>query len=122
MKQLSELMSNYPIIPILIKILLTYIGTKISIKYFIKFIDKTVILKSKEKEANYNRFETLGNVAKSIVRYGMYFICAIICLTIIFGPIPLTFAGVGAAIVGFGSQSLIKDIASGFLFYSKDNI
>lgn len=114
MKQLSELMSNYPIIPILIKILLTYIGTKILIKYFIKFIDKTVILKSKEKEANYNRFETLGNVAKSIVRYGMYFICAIICLTIIFGPIPLTFAGVGAAIVGFGSQSLIKDIASGF--------
>ena len=114
MDKFLDFLIKYPIIPAILKILITLIITKLTIKYSIKVVDKAVNVKLLENEPNTNRIETLGNVAKSILRYSIYFISAIICLTIVFGPIPLTFAGVGAAIIGFGSQSLIKDITSGF--------
>lgn len=114
MEHLTEFIKNNSFVIIILKVLILFVITKLSIKFSLKIIDKTVNLKILEKENSNNKFETFGNVAKSIAKYSIYFISGIIALTIIFGPIPLTFASVGAAIVGFGSQNLVKDIVSGF--------
>ncbi|XZH78718.1 mechanosensitive ion channel family protein (plasmid) [Clostridium perfringens] len=100
---------------ILIKLTIIWVIVKVLIKYSYKIIDKGINKKkSGLEESSYKRIETLGNVAKSTLKYIIYFLGAIAGLTVIFGPIPLTFAGIGAAIVGLGTQNLVKDIVSGF--------
>lgn len=124
MKKTIDFILHNKFISISIQIILVFIVTRILIKYSMKLLDKTIENKSQKKPEFRSKYETLGNVAKSTIRYLLYFICVIIQLTIIFGPIPLTFAGVGAAIVGFGTQNLINDIISGFfiLFESQYSI
>lgn len=109
----NTLLTNNAII-ILFKLTLVFIATKLLIKYSTKIINNIIKSKSAQTKELQQKYETIGNVLNSIIRYGLYFLCAIIQLSIIFGPIPLTFAGVGAAIVGFGTQNLINDIISGF--------
>lgn len=124
MKKTIDFILNNKFILTFLQIILVFITTRILIKYSMKLLDKTVENKSEKKPEFRSKYETLGNVTKSAIRYLLYFICVIIQLSIIFGPIPLTFAGVGAAIVGFGTQNLINDIISGFfiLFESQYSI
>jgi Small-conductance mechanosensitive channel len=84
-------------------------------------IDKTV------KKQNQMRFSldekkarTLGAVLSSILRYVIYFfgICAII--TQLFGNISLTFASIGGVAIGFGAQSLVKDVINGIFILFED--
>lgn len=112
-KILKTIISNDTIVTLL-KLILVFISTKILIKYSTKLINNLIESKCKQKDELRKKYETLGNVATSLIRYSLYSLCVIIQLSIIFGPIPLTFAGVGAAIVGFGTQNLINDIISGF--------
>ncbi|OPJ58683.1 mechanosensitive ion channel family protein [Clostridium oryzae] len=61
-----------------------------------------------------SRTKTLVALLTSILRYTVYFIGIGGIITILFGKIGLTFAGIGGVAVGFGAQSLIKDIVNGF--------
>ena len=64
--------------------------------------------------------KTIGAVLKSILRYTVYFFGITAILTIIFGGISLTFASIGGVAIGFGSQSLVKDIINGFFILFED--
>ncbi|MHB8171675.1 MAG: mechanosensitive ion channel family protein [Thermincolia bacterium] len=63
------------------------------------------------------RAVTLNSLAKSTLRYGMYFFVGIAILETLFpkatGPV-LASAGVVGLAVGFGAQNLVRDVITGF--------
>jgi moderate conductance mechanosensitive channel len=63
---------------------------------------------------------TLEAILKSILRYTVYFFGIVGILTEVFGTISLTFAGIGGVAIGFGAQSLVKDIINGFFILFED--
>lgn len=107
----------------LLKIIIVFIIIKIIIKVSGKLIDRT--LKNKRISHIYSsdrRANTLGQILLKIVRYILYFIGIIIALeefNINTASILAT-AGIGGIAIGFGAQSLVKDIITGFFIIMED--
>lgn len=107
----------------LLKIIVVFIIIKIIIKVIGKLIDKT--LKNKRISHIYSsdrRANTLGQILLKIVRYILYFIGIIITLEEfeINTASILATAGIGGIAIGFGAQSLVKDIITGFFIIMED--
>lgn len=83
-------------------------------RLILKLIEKSLKKIQGNNENTSKRIETLSHILKSITTYCILFLLGITILTIIWGPIPLTFAGIGATLAAFASQNLIKDILNGF--------
>lgn len=99
--------------------LLMYLAIKIGSSIIHKFMYRQ--RKSNSKfTLNEKRSMTLEAILKSVLRYTVYFFGIVAILTIIFGPISLTFAGIGGVAIGFGAQSLVKDIINGFFILFED--
>lgn len=101
---------------ILIKVIAILMATKLILSFSKKMIER--FFREKEDDDRYTRQRnnTLQSVLKSALRYLIYFIAATMLLTV-FGisPAPiLASAGVLGLAVGFGAQSLVKDIITGF--------
>lgn len=96
--------------------------------YFSIKIGKHLIKKFVEKQVESNatlsldsqRAKTLGEVLKSVLKYSVYFIGVTIIISILFGGISFTFASIGGVAVGFGAQSLVKDLINGFFILFED--
>ncbi len=79
---------------------------------------------SRQTEESQKRADTLG----SVVRYVMNFAILIIVLTMILGELGieigpiLAAAGVLGLAIGFGAQSLVKDVLGGFFILLEDQI
>lgn len=69
---------------------------------------------------NTKKSKTIAALTKSILRYGVYFFGISAILTDIFPTITLTFAGIGGVAIGFGAQSIIKDVINGFFILLED--
>lgn len=96
---------------------------KIIISITNKVIDKT--LKDKDR-TNYfisnKRANTIGIILKKSVKYVLYFIAVLMVLEM-FGiktTSILATAGVGGLAIGFGAQSLVKDVITGFFILLED--
>lgn len=114
-EQLNTLIWN------IIKIILILIGIYIAVKIGSKIIDNTVNKQKKMRFAiDEKKARTLGAILKSVLRYSVYFVGITGILTIIFGQISLTIASIGGVAIGFGSQSLIKDVINGFFILFED--
>jgi len=89
-------------------------------------IGKAVINKVVDREKKFKfsmderKSQTLGAVLKSILRYSVYFVGLFGIVEIWLGTIGLTLAGIGGVAVGFGSQSLVKDMINGFFILFED--
>lgn len=102
-------------------ILFLLIGAYLINKILLKLIDylTTTSLKANKKlglNVNNKRSDTVRKLIKSIVRYVVYFIVFIEILSL-FGINTtgiLASAGLVSVAVGFGAQSLVKDIITGF--------
>lgn len=70
-------------------------------------------IKTKNNE-NSKRLDTIHHILKSVLFYVFIFIEVIAILTIIWGPVPLTFAGIATAAFAVAGQSFMKDIINGF--------
>lgn len=93
----------------------------LAIKVGSKIIDKTVRNQRKFKfSLDEKKARTIGAVLKSILRYTVYFLGIGFILTEIFGTISLTLASIGGVAIGFGSQSLVKDVINGFFILFED--
>ena len=107
----------------LIKIIIILLIIKILNSLSIKIIDKT--LKNK-KDTNIfsssKRANTIGEILKKIIKYILYFIGIIIVLDMfnINTTSILATAGIGGLAIGFGAQSLVKDIITGFFILLED--
>ncbi|WFA08339.1 mechanosensitive ion channel family protein [Tissierella sp. Yu-01] len=107
----------------LLKIIVIFIIIKIIIKVSGKLIDKT--LRNKRISHIYSsdrRANTLGQILLKIVKYILYFIGIIIALEEfeINTASILATAGIGGIAIGFGAQSLVKDIITGFFIIMED--
>lgn len=113
----SELLWSY-----LIKIVNSIVVLIISglvIKFGNKYIDN---LLKREREKYIRRRNTLILLLRSALRYVIYFISSIIILSIFNVPVASLLAGAGiiGLAVGFGAQSLVKDIINGFFILFED--
>lgn len=90
----------------------------------VKKVGNYIIEKFFEKQKNFKysldekRLATMRSLTKSILKYIIYFIAGVAILTKIttvfnLGSV-MTAAGIGGLAIGFGAQSLIKDVISGF--------
>ncbi|MTI46214.1 MAG: mechanosensitive ion channel family protein [Firmicutes bacterium] len=107
----------------MIKIIIILIITRIVIKIVSVVIDKFF---KKQRDFKYKmedrKANTLAAILKSISRYAIYFI-AIVPILELFGITPasvLAAAGVGGIAIGFGAQSLVKDVITGFFILFED--
>jgi moderate conductance mechanosensitive channel len=104
---------------IIFLVILIYLSIKIGSSIIHKFMLRQ--RKSSSKfTLNEKRSRTLEAILKSILRYTVYFFGIVGIMTEIFGTISLTFAGIGGVAIGFGAQSIIKDIINGFFILFED--
>lgn len=89
------------------------------IKFGNRYIDN---LLKREREKYIRRRNTLILLLRSALRYVIYFISSIIILSIFNVPIASLLAGAGiiGLAIGFGAQSLVKDIINGFFILFED--
>jgi small-conductance mechanosensitive channel len=89
-------------------------------------IGNSVIYKVVERQKKFKfslderKSETLKLVLQSILRYSIYFVGIFAIIEIMFGTVGLTLASIGGVAVGFGSQSLVKDMINGFFILFED--
>lgn len=106
------------IFKIFVIIIISIIAVKIGSFIIRKIFDKQ---KSFKYRINSKRIDTMSTLTRSIYKYAVYTIAVITILTDIFNlRSVLAAAGVGGLAIGFGAQSLIKDIISGFFIIFED--
>lgn len=103
------------IIVIFISILLIKVGKIIITKFFNK--QKNFKYTINEKKA-----DTLSTILISILRYSIYIIATLIIINNIFDIkiTIITAAGIGGIAIGFGAQSLVRDVITGFFILLED--
>lgn len=113
--------SNYALI--IIKIILTYLITKIILYIGYNAINK--FFKS-YKNSRFNisgrKLKTMTMLIKNIFKYVMYFIMITFMLSYFNIKVEsiLAVAGIGGVALGFGAQGLVKDIITGFFILFED--
>jgi len=84
--------------------------------------------KNREKSSvipfNQKRIDTLAALFKSIVKYSIYFIMIVLILENFNVSIKtiLAVAGIGGLAIGFGAQSLIRDVIAGLFLIIEDQL
>jgi len=107
----------------LISIALIFIVIALTNKIINNIIDKTLEKrKNSNRLVNNKRANTLGSVLKKLVYYTLVFIGMMIILEMFNIPTAsiLATAGIGGLAIGFGAQSLVKDIITGFFILLED--
>ncbi len=97
---------------------------KIAIKLFRGFIDTTVENKKKKMSGlSARRFDTIARLVKKTGKILVYFYAVLMILEIfrIDTRSLLATAGVGGVAIGFGAQSLVKDVISGFFILQENS-
>ncbi|MDQ8736535.1 mechanosensitive ion channel family protein [Paenibacillus sp. LHD-38] len=88
-----------------------------------KTIDRVILEReSKRPVSHTRRMTTVGKLLKNVASYVVYFISVMLILSefgINLGPL-LAGAGVLGLAIGFGAQSLVKDIITGFFIVLED--
>lgn len=107
----------------LLKIFLIFIIINIIISLIGKIVDRT--LRDKKLTNIYtssNRANTLGQILKKLIKYTLYFIWIMMSLEMfdVNTASILATAGIGGLAIGFGAQSLVKDIITGFFILFED--
>lgn len=103
------------------KIIFIIILMVVVIKIGNSVIDRMVERQKKFKfSLDEKKSQTFGVVLQSILRYSVYFLGIFSIAEVMFGTIGLTLAGIGGVAVGFGAQSLVKDIINGFFILFED--
>lgn len=99
----------------LLRIGLIILSAWLVFRFVCLFIDKVFFLKQKSpvKDA---RLQTLGTLMRSVARYAVYFIVALMIFEELGVKTASLLAGAGIVglAVGFGAQNLVRDIISGF--------
>lgn len=131
LNKITEIINNYfkddygdlNIFGKLIVIVLIIFSVKIILSLTNRIIDRTL---RDKKQTNYfinnKRANTIAQILKKLVKYTLYFIGTLMILEM-FGVKTtsiLATAGVGGIAIGFGAQSLVKDVITGFFIILED--
>jgi small conductance mechanosensitive channel len=111
--------SGIQILIILIAAFIALIVVKIFSKKLVE-----IIVKQKGDDELYKRTTTFSTIIRYILNIAIFFVALILILEkfgVEFGPI-LAAAGIFGLAIGFGAQSLIKDVISGLFILLEDQI
>ncbi|GBF11545.1 mechanosensitive ion channel family protein [Tepidibacillus sp. HK-1] len=107
----------------IVQILFIWILAKLLIKLTGKIIEKFIIRKPRSSlKVDERRTKTLGILIQNIVKYTINFLAILMILGKVgfnLGPI-LAGAGILGLAIGFGAQSLVKDVITGFFIIFED--
>lgn len=108
-------------IMVLVKIIIVVVVGRIFISILNRVITKFFKLYPRFK-IDEKKSTTLSGILKSVVKYAVYTIIALSVLNILNIPTAplLATAGLGGIAIGFGAQSLVKDVFSGFFILFED--
>lgn len=111
---------GYYIMMVIKAIIIIVIG-RVSISLFNRIITKFFKLYPRFK-LDEKKSTTLAGILKSIVKYTVYIIMAISVLNVFEIPTAplLATAGLGGLAIGFGAQSLVRDVFTGFFILFED--
>lgn len=109
---------------IALQIIIVFILTRIAIKVLHNVIDRSLLNRQSERKIRINkrRVNTVGELLKNVVSIVCNFILVLLILSqmgVNLGPV-LASAGVLGLAIGFGAQSLVKDIITGFFIILED--
>lgn len=107
---------------ILIIFILSYVAIKAGKLLSTRFI--AALVKQKEDTEFQKRTQTLGSIVRYVLNIAILIVTAMVVLGelgIEIGPI-LAAAGIVGLAVGFGAQSLVKDVIGGFFILMEDQI
>lgn len=104
------------------KILVIILITRILVTIINGLVDRTFKNRKTSNEImTISRANTLGEILKSVIRYTLYFIASITILDMFINTASiLATAGIGGIAIGFGAQSLVKDMITGFFILFED--
>ncbi|QSZ27352.1 mechanosensitive ion channel family protein [Aceticella autotrophica] len=100
-------------------IIIAFISKKIG--YFL--IDRFYIMQERSKiQFPEKKMKTLSSLTKNVLRYVIYFIAGATILKIFGTDMSsiIAVAGIGSLAIGFGAQSLVRDILTGFFIIFED--
>lgn len=106
-------------IRILVIIALMYLTIKIGNILINKFVQRQIKSNARFSMDN-QKAKTIGEVLKSVLKYMTYFIGIALILADVLKGISVAMASVGGFALGFGAQSLVKDIINGFFILFED--
>jgi small-conductance mechanosensitive channel len=108
---------------IIVKIILIYIVARICIKIADKTIAHMIAARDKSPlKFDRRRTNTIGSLIHNLIAYTVNLICIMLILGQVglnLGPL-LAGAGVLGLAIGFGAQSLVKDVITGFFIIFED--
>ena len=106
-----------------IRIIVLFIVTRIAIRVVSKIIDRSLERHQQSRiNVNPRRFATVGELLKNITAVTCNFVMVLLILSEFnfkLGPL-LAGAGVLGLAIGFGAQSLVKDVITGFFIILED--
>jgi len=106
-----------------IRVIIIFILTRIVIRIVYKMIDRFLLRQEKSRiQVNARRFVTVGELLKNVTSFVCNFVMILIILAEFqfkLGPL-LAGAGVLGLAIGFGAQSLVKDVITGFFIIFED--
>lgn len=107
----------------IIKIVAVFAAGRVVMKIAVKALNHMIIERDKHPlKLDQRRTQTIGKLLKNVVIYTINFIVILLVLTqlgIDLAPI-LAGAGVLGLAIGFGAQSLVKDVITGFFIIFED--
>ncbi len=110
-------LSTYPkIVQLVLVLVINFVLYKLA-----KFLIKKII-KGYSKKKSSNKGDTLITVLTSVSKYMVYFICFCQILSVFGVSVTsiLAVAGASSVVIGFGAQSLVKDIIAGIFILLED--
>lgn len=107
------------VLKIIVISIIMYLIVKFGNNLIGKFVDKQGKSKLRFTLDNQKAI-TIGEVLKSVLRYLVYFLGVTMMFSDIFSKIPVAVASVGGVAIGFGSQSLVKDLINGLFILFED--
>jgi small-conductance mechanosensitive channel len=120
----NSIQSLINVLDAVFSILVILIIAKIILKIFNSLIEKFFKGQKKSKfNINEKKADTLSELLKSIMKYVLYFIIVVFWIFPTIGfdrTTVISFTGVAGVALGFGAQSLVKDVISGFFILFED--
>ncbi|WP_194540270.1 mechanosensitive ion channel family protein [Paenibacillus sp. JZ16] len=106
-----------------IRVIIIFILTRLVIRVVYKMIDQFILRQEKSRiQVNSRRFVTVGELLKNVTSVVCNFVMILIILSEFnfkLGPL-LAGAGVLGLAIGFGAQSLVRDVITGFFIIFED--
>lgn len=120
----NSILSLINVLDALFSIFVILVIAKIILKIFNSIIEKFFLRQKKSRFGiDEKKADTLSELLKSITKYVLYFIIIVFWIFPTVGfdrTTVISFTGVAGVALGFGAQSLVKDVISGFFILFED--